>query len=276
MAADRPSPLAPGPYLPRPDAGSCGYCGAALDSRWYFCLRCATPWQDEDRVVSRVRPVVPTAAQLVRERAPIAMPLFWTYFAVILGGSIVSWAVIGEEVWHLRLLLLDALLFVTTCYFALSYGRSLLPQLSRIGFERWEAWAGLLALAPLLAIDWAWHKMLSGVSGVHVVDTFQSLRERGFSEGTLVAMICVFPAINEEIAFRGLLQHWLQLAVRPAVAVGLAAALFAAVHFSVVSFPYLFLAGCLLGWVKLRTGSLYPSMVLHFLHNLIVLETFRF
>ena len=36
------------------------------------------------------------------------------------------------------------------------------------------------------------------------------------------------------------------------------------------------LAGNLLGWVKWKTGSLYPSILLHFLHNLIVLEVFCF
>ena len=50
--------------------------------------------------------------------------------------------------------------------------------------------------------------------------------------------------------------------------------LFAAMHFSIASLPYLFLVGMLLGWVKWKTGSLYPSMLIHFLHNLIVIEFF--
>ena len=36
------------------------------------------------------------------------------------------------------------------------------------------------------------------------------------------------------------------------------------------------LVGLLLGWVKWKTGSLYPSMLIHFLHNYIVLEYFEF
>jgi membrane protease YdiL (CAAX protease family) len=51
-----------------------------------------------------------------------------------------------------------------------------------------------------------------------------------------------------------------------------ASALFAGMHFSVISFPYLFLVGMLLGWTKWKTQSLYPSMLIHFLHNLIVIE----
>jgi membrane protease YdiL (CAAX protease family) len=45
-------------------------------------------------------------------------------------------------------------------------------------------------------------------------------------------------------------------------------------HFSIVSFPYLFALGVLLGWTKWKTGSLYPSMLIHFLHNLVVIEYF--
>ena len=76
------------------------------------------------------------------------------------------------------------------------------------------------------------------------------------SELALVFSFCVFPAVTEEIAFRGLLQHWLQLAIKPIHAMTVASALFAAVHFSVLSFPYLLLAGMLMGWTKYKTGSL--------------------
>ena len=64
------------------------------------------------------------------------------------------------------------------------------------------------------------------------------------------------------------------MAVAPRTAITLSAGLFALMHFSVLSAPYLFLVGLLLGWARWRTGSLYPSMVAHFVHNLVVLETF--
>ena len=53
-----------------------------------------------------------------------------------------------------------------------------------------------------------------------------------------------------------------------------ASALFAALHFSVLSFPYLFAVGMALGWVKWKTGSLYPPMLMHFLHNYVVVAYF--
>jgi membrane protease YdiL (CAAX protease family) len=48
-----------------------------------------------------------------------------------------------------------------------------------------------------------------------------------------------------------------------------------ALHFSVMSAPYLFAVGMLLGWAKQKTGSLYPSIVIHFLHNFLVIAYFH-
>ncbi len=52
--------------------------------------------------------------------------------------------------------------------------------------------------------------------------------------------------------------------------------MFAALHFSVISFFYLFTVGMLLATVRRRTGSLYPGMLIHFLHNLVVITLFGF
>ena len=120
----------------------------------------------------------------------------------------------------------------------------------------------------------AYHTFLTDVAGVSGESIITQLREDGVSEAALVFSIAIFPAITEEIAFRGLVQHWLHVAVAPWTAIALASALFAAMHFSIISAPYLFLVGGVLGWARWRTGSLYPSMVAHFLHNFAVLAYF--
>ncbi|WP_172682755.1 CPBP family intramembrane glutamic endopeptidase [Verrucomicrobium spinosum] len=86
-----------------------------------------------------------------------------------------------------------------------------------------------------------------------------------------VFLICVMPAIFEEIGFRGLVQTWLMRVIGPWKAVALSAALFSAIHFSVLSSPYLFLVGALLAWTRWKSGLLFPGILLHFLHNLAVL-----
>jgi membrane protease YdiL (CAAX protease family) len=82
------------------------------------------------------------------------------------------------------------------------------------------------------------------------------------------------PAIVEEIGFRGIIQHQFEKVVSPGIAIGVASLAFSAAHFSVLSSPYLALVGMLLGWMKWKTGSLYPPILAHFLHNLVVISTF--
>jgi membrane protease YdiL (CAAX protease family) len=246
----------------------CAYCGAKLDPTFYFCRRCATPYVDESSVLPEVRPQRLFPGRLIREHAPHAMGIFWTYLGVMLGGSILCMFALGEANLPAFFVVMESLLLLVSCVFAVRYGRALASQFVRPGFTRWEAWAGLGALVPLLVLNWAWHRFLTGPIGVESESLTALLREAGFSQGMLVFMICVFPAVTEEIAFRGLVQHWLHVAVQPRQAIVYAAALFTVLHLSVLSAPYLFLVGCLLGWLRWRTGSLWPPIVAHFLHNL--------
>jgi len=131
---------------------------------------------------------------------------------------------------------------------------------------------GLAALAALLGINKLYHTFVMRLAGQEMRSLSESLRDAGLSHAGMILAFCLFPAVLEEIAFRGLVQHWLQAAITPWKALVLASALFTALHFSIVSAPYLFAVGLLLGWLKQRTGSLYPSMVVHFLHNFVVLE----
>jgi membrane protease YdiL (CAAX protease family) len=252
------------------ESRSCLYCGAPLDARYYFCLQCATPHSEPESVLTPIRPLRPTAGMLVKKHAPGVSTLWWTYFSVIVGLSVVLWVVAGGAKLGVHMIVMDAALLVTTAWFAVYYWPSLWPQLKRIGFDRGAAWIGLLLLVPTLALNYGYGHLIEQLVGGESWSFIEQLRKDGFPEEAIVFFICVFPAVAEEIAFRGLLQHWLQVALSPRRAILLASALFSAMHFSILGAPYLFVAGCLMGWVKWKTGSLYPSMLIHFLHNLAV------
>lgn len=255
------------------DGQDCLYCGGPLESKLYFCPRCATPYKDPDSVLMPYRPMRPSAGVLVKRHAPGVATLFWTYFSVIIGGSLLLQLSSGDRL-GVHMIVMDALIFVTTTFFAIYYWPTLKSQFMRFGFDQPAAWTGLIALGPLLLLNYGYHLFLVDVLGAEGESYIDQLRADGFSSGALLFFICIFPAIGEEIAFRGLVQHWLQVALSPAKAIVIASALFSAMHFNVLSAPYLFLAGCLMGWTKWRTGSLYPSMLIHFLHNLAVVELF--
>ncbi|MCY2929521.1 MAG: type II CAAX endopeptidase family protein [Planctomycetota bacterium] len=255
------------PVLPE----RCPYCGAPLMGQFYFCRVCATPYKDIETVISLPLPVYVSEGRLIEQKAPHTWTVFWTFATVVISTAFLSLVLFQERRPAMAILLTEAALFVTTCVFAARHWPSLAVQLRRLGFFHPAAWIGLAALAPLLAINYGYHHWLFRLAGEHI------LRDNPVESLGLPAAVvffCALPAVLEEISFRGLIQHWLQAAIKPWRAMVLASALFVALHFSVPSAPYLFAVGMLLGWTKWKTGSLYPSILIHFLHNLIVIAWF--
>ena len=227
------------------------------------------PYKHPDLVVARPAAPVPESDQeLILRTVPQAGRLFFSFLAVI------------TAIWCLRVftgleassaMLLGGLgLMAVTAVFSVQYLPALKAQLLHPGFDRWEAWAGLSALPFLLVIDYGIMVWAAEYGGMQTASEMFA----GFDKSTLFLLVVILPGVTEEVAFRGLLQHWLRVRVRPLRAIIIASALFAALHLSIFSAPYLFVLGLLLGWVKYRTGSLYPVIAMHVLHNAAVILWF--
>jgi membrane protease YdiL (CAAX protease family) len=74
--------------------------------------------------------------------------------------------------------------------------------------------------------------------------------------------------IGEELLYRGLFLRGFHLRYRPITALVLSAALFTITHFNPWAVVSIFLAGMILGWLYIKSGSLLPGIVLHGLYNL--------
>jgi membrane protease YdiL (CAAX protease family) len=101
------------------------------------------------------------------------------------------------------------------------------------------------------------------------------LLQQGYGYAFLVAVMALQPAVVEELAFRGVIQSGLERIGGATTALVWSAAMFAFIHLSLPSFPHLFLMGLAAGWLRRRTGSLYPCMLLHFTHNFLCILTGR-
>jgi len=252
---------------------SCTYCGQPLVRGYYFCTACAMPHSHVESVLPQVRPAVWDTETIVRRQAPEVTGLFFWYMGVMLACAVLGLMLFPGKGGQVSRLILELLAVAgVSIGFGVANREILKPQLSTIGFGSRYFYLGLLVLAGLLVINFTWtHFLWSLASDDMKKDTLEDVMKLVPTLMGRVAMICAMPAVFEEIGFRGLAQTWLMRVISPWKAVVVSAVFFSAAHLNVLGGGYLVLVGGLLGWVRWRTGSLYPGMVLHFLHNLAVL-----
>ena len=79
----------------------------------------------------------------------------------------------------------------------------------------------------------------------------------------LLVLYSLVPAVFEEIAFRGIIFDRLHRVLGEQEGWLVQAALFSVLHLSPVIFLTHFAMGLIFGWLRMRTGSLIPGMILH-------------
>lgn len=245
--------------------GTCEGCGAPLSGHVFFCLVCGRPYREAPG--SRALPPPTSESKRLKEGAPDFWPVFWTYALALFASLILSiFLFAGDPNFEAYALVISSiLLLMVTLALGTRHIQFLSGSLRRVGFNTPAAWGGLVLLAPLLGLNLLWHgPVLQGLLGY---EGDLNLLQAGLSPVAAVVLLCVFPAVTEEVGFRGLLQPMMAGALDRKKAIWGVALLFAAIHLSAFSFPYLILVGLLLGWVRDRTGSLYPGMLIHALHN---------
>ncbi len=85
-----------------------------------------------------------------------------------------------------------------------------------------------------------------------------------------IFFIAILPPIFEELAFRGFLFNQVQKVASNKVTIIATAFIFALVHFSFISLLWIFPFGLVLGYLRSKYQTLWLGMVVHFIHNLIV------
>ena len=104
--------------------------------------------------------------------------------------------------------------------------------------------------------------------GIEFTSTVGNITLKGFNEVFLgVVSVAVVPAIVEETVIRGIVMQPLRK-FGDKFAIVASALLFACMHGNMVQIPYTLVGGLLLGYLAVATGSLWPSVILHFVNNL--------
>ena len=108
---------------------------------------------------------------------------------------------------------------------------------------------------------------VSAFAGLPPQSIFELLGIPNQSRLAQLFFLAVLPAIFEELAFRGMILPYLANRIPVTQAVVVSSAAFAILHLSVLSMPFLFFVGLAFGWLRVRSESLVPPMLAHFLHN---------
>ena len=240
--------------IPRPRY--CRLCGAPLLPETVECMECSR--------AEAVRQEAGQAAQDPDVRQGSLRSALTLYFALL--ATLVA-SLFGSEGADTELVQSAAFSVITFVWAIVSW-RAVFPCLARLPRPLWLL-AGVGLAFPTFALASVLVNAMTDLLGAETLEYTTPFLEAGYGPGIIILAICVQPAICEEIAFRGVILSGLRGSLRQGEALVVSALLFTTIHLSVLSFPHLFLMGLLLGYLRLRSGSLYPSMALHFTHNLL-------
>ncbi|MBY0514029.1 MAG: CPBP family intramembrane metalloprotease [Gemmataceae bacterium] len=278
----------------------CPYCGASQlgPAKARPVVRAkpvARPRDDDDRYAEPVDPDDPLDADEVpyadvrrrrrrKGRAPKRPgqgrlgPMFSGYvvmmavsvcFGVLMLAAVFTRGGLTDDEQNWGMVAVEAVDAVLVLGVAALVGR--IPPHPTRGDHRLAAWLGALpVLAALLTLN---------IGFVVFVRQLAPDAERpaapALTVGTALLM-CLQPAVVEEWFFRHLALGSLRERWGVPWGVVVSGAMFAAAHiYNPVGMPYLFLLGVCLGYLRVWSGSLALPMVLHFVHNAVVLLAAR-
>jgi membrane protease YdiL (CAAX protease family) len=234
----------------------CTACGSQWQQGWINCRVCEC--HQQERIAAAIREPL--------ERSRIT-PALWLYFALLAASAAGLLTGLGHVDRASLLIWLTGAHSAIIFLWSVWAWRDVVPALGKPVSPRWfliaiAAACGTFLLASI--IIGGLHHLL----GLQRIDLDDALLARG-GWPLVVGLVCIQPAVFEEIGFRGVILPALQPALAPSEAVIVSALLFMTLHLTIGSFPHLFVMGLVLGYLRVKTGSLLPGMLMHFAHNLL-------
>lgn len=153
--------------------------------------------------------------------------------------------------------------------------KKLYEQLKGIGMGRLRAdyiffivFSSLLLISTSFLVNVIFGAMHPVSEGFTLIGTFTAgVREYTVADPYLIVVYAVFPAILEELLFRGLLYD-LFAKIGEDIAIVLSVVISALFSFTIAGLPAALLCGAAYCFIKKTTRSLQASMIVHFIFNL--------
>lgn len=231
---------------------TCPKCGSHLEPESVVCWQCGSPTvpaEEWEGAYEKYRVLVMSFFSI-----NLLVCLAFNFWPV-LNGSITG------------LIIVDMVLFACAAAYAFHMRELIFPILVWNKFS-WFRLIVLLTVAVIAAV-----LVNYGVKWVNrsVFDRelyyYASFRDLPFPKTTMLLLIALFPAISEELAYRGVIQSGLMKIMQNRQAVVVTAIMFAVIHMSLISFVWLLPFALFLGYVRQRTNTLWYGILIHFFFN---------
>ena len=140
------------------------------------------------------------------------------------------------------------------------------------------AWTVLLAIGIVIPLTWLMEQIPQSWMPNLMENELKGMMST--SEGYFV--VCMLAPLMEEVIFRGAiiraLSEWFakrwgnapvlnELSKAEWTAIILSAVIFGIAHFNPAQIPYALIVGILLGWLFVKTGSIVPGFLIHWINN---------
>jgi uncharacterized protein len=191
-------------------------------------------------------------------------------FALLLGSSLIAgiFARFKPSPWlDVSVSSVDAFIVMV---FAVIHYRDIRPLIGRPDLDL----RGVVALTMcglIFVAAMSVYFSLLKLAGFSVFRAAGIFEKAGWPAVSMFALVSLSPAIVEEVAFRGVIQSTLQRVAGEREALLIQAALFSVLHLMPMMFISHFFMGLCFGYMRVRSKSLYPSMILHAAWNAYVL-----
>ena len=133
----------------------------------------------------------------------------------------------------------------------------------------------LFGTAIIVVVPEFFPKDSSSADDEFVSDNLRQIYEvitgpQDFAFFIILATVCVLGTIIEELIFRGLLWRLIERIINKHYAFFITSILFAAAHDGPEHIVAVFPIGLWIGWLRLRSNSIFPSIVAHISNNSII------
>jgi membrane protease YdiL (CAAX protease family) len=256
----------------RPTGESCASCGTPYRGGARFCARCGTriPTLDAEVEAELPPPVRPDVSLAVLEERSTNLRVVGWFYALLmltsLGFGLFQHFEPERDIEPWITLVFGAVVLAFSASHFAEILALLGPSTLNGNALRKLAIAALVQFAALGLVFYLLEK--TGIPFERITDEMQ---RHNYTLWELLLIWSLAPAFFEEIAFRGIIFGRLRAALGEREGWLVQAAFFSILHLNPVIFPTHFAIGLILGWLRMRSGSLLPGMILHAAWNAAVI-----